>query len=132
MDVTGLRANLEVKCPYTGKIFRIPTEKDLEQFKDKPQAKATPEKAKNQTNSTVESYVKDRPGFVASPFTKTLSLIDVRGREPGSVCVCPYTLQPFILSDKLVKIDKPVEVPAPKKTPKILKVEPTSEKAVNV
>lgn len=41
--------------------------------------------------------VPDLPGYVRTPFTNPPRLVDVRGMEPGSKVVCPYTQNPFLL-----------------------------------
>jgi hypothetical protein len=51
----------------------------------------------NSAQMPVASAVADLPGYVRSPYTNPPRLVDVRGMNPGSKVVCPFTQKPFLV-----------------------------------
>lgn len=52
-------------------------------------------------------------GYVRTPFTNPARLVDVRGMNPGSKVVCPYTQRPFMVPNAAVASANPAPAPSP-------------------
>jgi len=48
-------------------------------------------------NPEYAAKVKDKPGFVTSPYDGQGRMIDVRGLPPGTEAECPYTHRTFLV-----------------------------------
>ncbi len=92
VDVTGLPAGMEVKCPYSGKLFRVPPPPE-EAAKDKPASPPTSPAPQSLKESDLPygTAVPGRPGFVNSPFAAKHQLVDVTGLPAGMEVKCPYS-----------------------------------------
>jgi len=73
----------------------------------------TPPPSQLNNNLPVARSVADLPGYVRSPFTTPGRLVDVRGMNPGSKVVCPYTQKPFIVPGSATTAPRIASTPKP-------------------
>jgi uncharacterized Zn-finger protein len=71
------------------------------------------------------------PGYVRTPYTHPPKLVDVRGMQPGSLVICPYTHKLFNIPADFVDMSSSSRMPTPSMPH--LKQEPAaSEKATKI
>lgn len=97
VDVTGLPAGMEIKCPYTGKMFLIPPTQPTQ-----PTPKTTDDDIYKNSEAFMGrlpygSRVPGKPGFITSPFAAKHQLVDVTGLPAGMEIKCPYTGKLFLI-----------------------------------
>lgn len=112
VDVTGLPAGMVVKCPYTGRMFKLPAQAPVVA----PEAAVTPPPSENpgvskasedsanrhdaasrrrsslpEESRPFATPLPDRPGLVRSPYAAAHQLVDVVGLPAGMEVKCPYS-----------------------------------------
>ena len=92
IDVRGFAKDTQVRDPYSGKMFLVPADYTA-QGQSKP-AKALPPRDMKLPFGTP---VKDKPGYVISPYSPNALAIDVRGFPKGAEVRDPYSGKIFLV-----------------------------------
>lgn len=105
VDVKGMPGGMEVKCPYTGKLFRVPVAMssraprmaEVDPSTGKPRNSVSPpipnrkEPEKSAFDLPYGCPSPVRAGLVNSPYAAKHQLLDVTGLPIGMAVKCPYT-----------------------------------------
>jgi hypothetical protein len=87
IDIRGFPPKAQVRCPYTHKIFLVPASAVV---------KSTTAPLLGPGMLPYATPIRDKPGFVLSPYAPNAGYVDVRGFPRGTEIKCPYTQKIFL------------------------------------
>jgi hypothetical protein len=91
IDVRGFAKDTQVRDPYSGKLFLVPAD-----YTGQGQSKSTKILPPRDMKIPFGTPVKDRPGYVLSPYSPNAGAIDVRGFPKGTEVMDPYSGKRFL------------------------------------